>query len=378
MDQLFLGVWRAITPSKISIDNYTSRLHYQLAFGICLAATAFLGGEHFIGGPITCISSSNHPLDTIKENRCWKTGTQKCLKGAETCDDNNKCQYDDGLRDLHMEWYQHGILILFLNAVVFRIGHQIWKCCEGGVMRQMYSDDAKAGNRKKMDEVLEEKATLYQQMRGDHPNPHRLYYAWSVFSQFIDILVVIGIFVFNNAVLQGNQFLNYGIAATTAIIHPRDGYSNTAMCNMFPIIETRCDLKATGAGFGAEAINASCALNQNVYNQYIYFVLWFLYCTLIIVGVVQLMFEAVLIFRPSLRTFLIERQLGTAMRAGDREIVSTCLGGGRIGDWFLLYQIGKNMERQYFMGFLRRVAQLNTEAIPLNQLQLQQQQNAAV
>jgi len=86
------------------------------------------------------------------------------------------------------------------------------------------------------------------------------------------------------------------------------------------------------------------------------------------------MFETALILRPSLRTSLIEKQLGPA-RNDDRNIVSKCLNKGNIGDWFLLYQIGKNMEKYYFMEFLRRVANgqetnaAMVEAIPLTEQQ---------
>jgi len=351
MDQLFEKVWKAITPSKIVYDNYNSRLHYQLAFGICLAATGLLGGAHLYYGPIKCISNSDSPLTAITDNRCFRKGPKRCLDTA-ACGEN-KCTYTDDVKDLPLYWYQHGIIILFFNAVVFRIGHQIWKFCEGGLMRRMYSDDAKAGNRNVRDEVLEEKMLIYQEIRGNHP----YYYAKFVFSQFFMILVAIGIFLFNNYILQGGLFLTYGITIWQKPVE--EGNNNWAMCNMFPILQTSCQVSGGGTGSGPNVENAVCKLNQNEYNQYIYLILWYLYSALIIVGVVQLMIEAALYFQSSLRIKWIKKQLGPAME-NDTAILERISrnNGDNISDWFILYQIGKNMDKDYFMEFLRRVEQL--------------------
>jgi len=353
MDQLFEKVWKAITPSKIVYDNYNSRLHYQLAFGICLAATGLLGGTHLYFGPILCTTKSTDCTDDDMNNRCFRQGPKRCYTAI--CKTNNMCNYSEAedFKELKLYWYQHGIIILFFNAAVFRIGHQIWKLCEGGLMRKMYSDDAKAGNKNVRDEVLEEKMAIYQEMRGNHP----YYYAKFVFSQFLMILVVIGIFLFNNFILQGDFFTTYGIKIWQT---PMDeGNANWAMCNMFPIIDTACTVTKGGTGFSTNTCTATCRLNQNEYNQYIYLILWYLYSALIIVGVVQLMIEAALYFQSSLRIKWIKKQLGPAME-NDTAILERISrnNGDNISDWFILYQIGKNMDKDYFMEFLRRVEQL--------------------
>jgi len=358
MDLLFKRVWEAITPSKICIDNYTSRLHYQLAFGICLAATALLGSDHLYSGPIEC--KSNDPDNA--NYYCLRKGTQRC--NSTSCKIEHNCDYHSDLTLPDMKWYQHGILILFFNAIVFRIGRAIWKICEGGVMKEMYSDDAKKGNKEVMDEVLERKTPLYQQLNG---NP-KVYHAKFVFSQFLNTLVVIGIFSFDNFILgQGSeQFKFYGILALYWVINPIPGEANDAMCNIFPILQTQCDTTWGGSSGAANTFSGACTLHQNEYNQYIYLILWYLYSTLIIIGMFQLIFEVALIFLPKLRYFFIERQLGPAMRTDvDRARVRTLLNAGNYGDWFLLYQIGKNMHRDYFMEFLRRITSEADEEIQM-------------
>jgi len=365
-----MKVWDSITPSKIAYDNYTSRLFYQATFGICLAGTAILGTEFLTGESIYCPKNTEGDSHELAEKECWVQGLTRC--NTAVCKESYNCQYDPNLLDLDMNWYRFGALILFFNAVVFRIPHQIWKIYEGGVMKRMYSEDAKAGKESAMDEVLREKTRLFQRMRGNHQS----YYAMFVFSQFLNILVVIGIFYFNFVIFKGvnGGFLTYGIDVISYALLGKEGKENMAMCNMFPVLKSSCDPTLGGKGSGTTSDNVACQLNQNAFNQIIYFILWFWYCSLIIVGVFQLMFEAALILRPSLRRSLIEKQLGPAIN-DDRNIVSKCLNRGNIGDWFLLYQIGKNMEKYYFMEFLRRVANQENNAAMVEAIPLTEQQS---
>merc|ERR1712173_72378 len=108
--------------------------------------------------------------------------------GTDVCKKSYDCQYHPDLlfkdkekkNPVYIDWYRFGALILFFNAVVFRIPHQIWKIYEGGVMKRMYSEHARAGNGDEnvMDEVLREKTRLFQRMRGNHQS----YYTMFVFS----------------------------------------------------------------------------------------------------------------------------------------------------------------------------------------------------
>ena len=60
-----------------------------------------------------------------------------------------------------------------------------------------------------------------------------------------------------------------------------------------------------GTGGGVESANGICILSQNIINQKIYLVLWFWYILVLLIGVVQLVFEAVVIAVPAFRNLLI-------------------------------------------------------------------------
>jgi hypothetical protein len=60
-----------------------------------------------------------------------------------------------------------------------------------------------------------------------------------------------------------------------------------------------------GTGGEGQTANGICILSQNIINQKIYLVLWFWYILVLLIGVVQLVFEAVVIAVPAFRSLLI-------------------------------------------------------------------------
>merc|ERR1712223_1733796 len=371
---LLKEAWSKINPYKIYvIDNYTSRLFYQVTFAICLTATGFIGGQSIgIGKSIECDGTNTAQA----ERECWDSGTKRC--NTDPCLKSYNCNYDTKddklVLDQNMAWYKWNSLILLFNALVFRISHEIWKRFEGDLISNLLlgvsvqregriivkkhsaDENESEENQAEVDEVLRRNSKSFIQNR----HKYQRYYAMFVFSQFLNILVVIGIFFFNSFIFKGinKGFLSYG----KDVLDPEnniEGEENTAMCNMFPTRKTTCLITGGSEGGSSSSGSTTCTLNQNVYNQIIYLILWFLYCTLMIVGVFQLFFEAATYYSRSLRKFLIKKKLGKEMAKNDEtnDILSDCLDGCTIGDWFVLYQIGKNMNKKHFMQFLRRVAE---------------------
>ena len=107
-----------------------------------------------------------------------------------------------------------------------------------------------------------------------------------------------------------------------------------------------------------------------------------------VVGTIQMIFEIAVFALPSFRSFVISRQTG-AFPSGEmkRFIEKKC----NIGDWFILHQIGKNTNKDFFhdlledlsLGKLRKMEAGNSDreglllennhenvtAIPMDQLQ---------
>ena len=73
-------------------------------------------------------------------------------------------------------------------------------------------------------------------------------------------------------------------------------------------------------------------------------------------GSAQLVFEIATLAIPNIRGTLIARQIGTFLTGDMKKYVQrTC----SIGDWFLLYQIGKNTNKAFFYNLIEQLSLRN-------------------
>ena len=96
--------------------------------------------------------------------------------------------------------------------------------------------------------------------------------------------------------------------------------------------------------------NGMCILSQNVINEKVYFVLWFWYMFLFHVCAWQLLYRIVPIVIPGIRARLIALKLHKSY--DDTTIKRFFKSDFDLGDWFLLNQIGKNVDSYFFEKFL--------------------------
>ena len=132
------------------------------------------------------------------------------------------------------------------------------------------------------------------------------------------------------------------------------------------IFQTSCDDNTGGPANGVNIFNVKCEMNHNFANQYIFLILWFWYIFLFVIGIIQLMFESVCILVPAFRKTLLKWKLPSGTNLDSKQFT--------LGQWFLLFQISRNMDQIFFHEFFRRVSEekykqtANNEAIPLNQM----------
>ena len=88
-------------------------------------------------------------------------------------------------------------------------------------------------------------------------------------------------------------------------------------------------------------------------------ILWFWFVALGVIGFLQLVFETLTVI-PQFRVLVIKQKLSPL---ADKNTIAGYLRGLEIGDWFLLYQISKNMDKHFFCEFIKTVS--NNEEILL-------------
>ena len=102
-----------------------------------------------------------------------------------------------------------------------------------------------------------------------------------------------------------------------------------------------------------------CILSQNIVNEKIYLFLWFWFVFMFVAWAIQFIIEMAILAMKQFRSWLIEQQSGSFNDDGEmKEFIENC----NLGDWFLLYQIGKNTNDEFFHKLIRKLTAAATAA----------------
>lgn len=135
------------------------------------------------------------------------------------------------------------------------------------------------------------------------------------------------------------EFLQYGLD----VLKITDRAQNSRfdpMIYIFPHV-TKCTFRKYGPSGGQVELDALCVLPLNVVNEKTYIFIWFWFILLAVLLTLLMLYRVCLIVFPTLRPQLLQSTRKVASRR-DARIVSSNLD---VGDWWLLYMLGKNLDR---------------------------------
>ena len=128
---------------------------------------------------------------------------------------------------------------------------------------------------------------------------------------------------------------------------------NTRYCFFLFILQTGCYASIGSSSGTSGKFDGFCDLNHNQYNQYIFLILWYWFILLFVIGLLQLIFEAVCVLVPAFRFTLLRWKLPKGSTVNLEQFT--------LDQWFLLFQISRNMQKHFFYEFLQRVSDENYE-----------------
>ena len=107
-----------------------------------------------------------------------------------------------------------------------------------------------------------------------------------------------------------------------------------------------------GSAGGGSTDNGICILSQNIINEKIYLFLWFWFFLLFVASGIQLIYEIAILSMGAFRSWLLEQQFDGTDDQQMKDFVQN-LG---LGDWFVLHQIGKNTNEEFFYKLIRNLS----------------------
>ena len=132
------------------------------------------------------------------------------------------------------------------------------------------------------------------------------------------------------------------------------------MCSAFPTL-TSCDFRYGGVSANSvNNIDTLCVLSQNIINSKIYLFLWFWMIILVISCAINSIYRITLFVFSGVRKQELVWLIRTKRRKGqfldkDNVVRDSWRDINKIGNWFLMCQIGRNSNPYYFRQFLQNL-----------------------
>jgi len=261
---------------------------------------------------------------------------------------------------VYNSYYQWVPLYLIFLSVLFYMPRCFWLMMEGGLMKFF----GKGTTTRFIEDQDEKREKLVQFFCRNIHNKYNIYFCGFVFCELLNLVIVIIQFVITHRFLH-YRFLTYGFQVWQYYLLPPEeqrmpGVKNP-MCNAFPRI-ANCDYWRWGSGGRQESINAICILALNIINDKVFLVLWWWFLMLAVIGSVRIIYRILQCRSSRLRYHLINMRMNRYFKKSSKVAkIETFVCKCKLGDWFVLYQLSKNLNRPFFMDFLTQLSIRYTE-----------------
>lgn len=346
MDKLFGSLKSVLKQQTVVIDNNVFRLHYKVTLPILVAFSIVVTGRQYLGDPIECISKDDIPSKVLG-TFCWIHSTFSVEKAwfkdvGKEIPYPGVDKYVEGDARVYHAYYQWVCFVLFLQAILFYIPRYFWKCLEGGRIRAM----VQGLNSPIIDTAKKEKnlELLVSYMVANFNN-NDMYAVFYFVSEIFNAFNVIGQMYLMDAFL-GGSFSSYGMEVIkfsewdwTLRYDP--------MIRVFPRL-TKCTFHRYGSSGDVQKHDAMCILPINIMNEKIYVFLWFWFVLMAVLSCVALAYRIILFVSHEARVRSLRSRANLVKEEHVEIIVRKC----KVGDWFLIHLLAKNMNSINFKDFM--------------------------
>ncbi|XP_031628467.1 innexin inx2-like [Contarinia nasturtii] len=331
--------------SKVCVDNNIFRICTKLTFMILGIMVVLVSSKQFFGEPIHCIV--DEIPQKIIDSYCWFYSTYTLsnrmigISGRDMLQpgvSSDSAGFNDTVK--YHSYYQWVCFTLLFQAFCSYLPYYIWKSFENGRIKALseelkqpfLEDEAKT----------KRKAALIFYVK-ENLNNHS-YYAYRFYlCELLNCAIAIGQIYLTNLFL-GGAFLNYGID-----VMRQDAAE--PMTRIFPKM-TKCVFHKYGPSGSVQKFDGLCVLPVNVLNEKIYLFLWFWFFFISVLSILAVVYRALICSLPKLRYKLLR----TRARLASPRDIQYILIRFNVGDWFMLYQLSKNIDALTFKEICRELS----------------------
>jgi len=338
MFDVFGSVKGLLKLDQVCIDNNIFRLHYKATVIILIAFSLLVTSRQYIGDPIDCIVDEI-PLN-VMDTYCWIYSTFTIpnrltgVAGKDIVQPGVSSHVDGEDEVKYHKYYQWVCFVLFFQAILFYIPRYLWKTWEGGRIKMLVLDlNCPVVN----EEAKDERKKILVDYFSDNLNRHNFYAFRFFICEALNFINVVGQIYFMDFFLDG-EFSTYG-SDVVKFTEMEPEERADPMARVFPKV-TKCTFHKYGPSGSVQKFDGLCVLPLNIVNEKIYVFLWFWFISLSIVSGISLAYRAAVVIWPKVRLYLLRARSRLSSHNDVENIAEKC----QIGDWFVLYQLGKNID----------------------------------
>ncbi|XP_017784550.1 PREDICTED: innexin shaking-B isoform X1 [Nicrophorus vespilloides] len=347
------GVYTLTQINHVTIDSLIFRLHSNATVILLVTFSIAITTRQYVGNPIECMHTRDIPEDVLN-TYCWihstytvidafvkKQGSQVAYPGV---DNSQAAGNKNSIKQV--KYYQWVAFMLFFQAILFYTPRWLWKSWEGGKIRALMLDldiGICAENEKRMK----------KQLMIDYLLENFTYHNWWAykyyFCEVLALINVIGQMFLMNRFFDG-AFLSFGIRVLEFMDSDQEDRIDPII-QVFPKM-TKCTFYKYGVSGEVERHDAICILPLNVVNEKIYVFLWFWFILLAMLTLLTIVYRIIIILSPRMRMYLLRMRY----RLMKKEDIDLIVRQSKMGDWFLFYMLGENVDSVIFRDVIHELA----------------------
>jgi len=363
----FSPVTKYFKPKEVDTERGIFSLFSRVSVALCLMGAIICGLASHFGKPMTCYHGKDEPQD-MADQYCWLHGTNKIPQNYD--DHFGQCWGQDEDKEGNKssnKYYIWVIPFLLVQCFLFMIPHFIWKLAEKGLIKDFKTSEANsldlASDETKREEMADKFVRYFNNVKGQN----NFYFAKFVLCELLNIAVLAYNFYVTNAFFSfrwggyGFEVIKY-YQQSIAERESAEPTTHDPMCSIFPTLVS-CDWKTVGPSGGGNSVNGLCVLSQNIVNQWIFLILYFWYVLLFTLSAFYVLYRISTIALPQLRIHVLKNKINGRLWDKRGMLVNKVLRNCDTGDWFLLDQIGQNVNSVFFGEFLKSLGKSRNDEL---------------
>ncbi|VVC30405.1 Innexin [Cinara cedri] len=339
-----------IKRPPVIADGSVFRVHVIFTTVVLFTCSILVTATQYVGNPIQCIVEGlpTKPVNTY----CWITSTftmpDAFLReqgvnsahpgvGPETPGEPRK----------YYTYYQWVCFALFLQAILCYFPKWLWDLQEDGLMSTLVMG-LHFGLGADKEKEKQKKILVHYMLT--HIRQHSWYAAKYWMCEFLCLVNILVQIYWMNLFFDG-EFITYGLRVIGMSTEHQDDRIDP-MVYIFPRV-TKCTFRKFGPSGTIQTHDSLCVLPLNIVNEKTYILIWFWYLLLLVALLFMFGYRLLILYNKTVRKNALRYRHYRLITDDVARAVTNKLS---IGDWWVLYMLGKNLDPMIYREVVREIA----------------------